>query len=58
MNTVIENRTWRYATKKFDSTKKIADSDFEQLMESVQLSASSYGLQPVSYTHLTLPTKA
>ncbi len=46
MNTVIENRTWRYATKKFDSTKKIADSDFEQLMESVQLSASSYGLQP------------
>ena len=46
MNNIIENRTWRYATKKFDSTKKISDEDFELLLESVRLSASSYGLQP------------
>lgn len=46
MNNIIENRTWRYATKKFDSTKKISDADFELLLESVRLSASSYGLQP------------
>jgi len=46
MNSLIKNRTWRYATKKFDSAKKIATSDFEQLMQSVQLTASSYGLQP------------
>jgi nitroreductase len=46
MNNILENRTWRYATKKFDNTKKISDEDFELLSESVRLSASSYGLQP------------
>ena len=46
MKNILENRTWRYATKKFDSTKKISDKDFELLLESVRLSASSYGLQP------------
>lgn len=46
MKNILENRTWRYATKKFDSTKKISEEDFDLLMESVRLSASSYGLQP------------
>ncbi|WP_350291166.1 NAD(P)H-dependent oxidoreductase [uncultured Croceitalea sp.] len=43
---ILQNRTWRYATKKFDSTKKVSEEDFKLLMESVRLSASSYGLQP------------
>lgn len=46
MNNVLENRTWRYATKKFDSTKKVSDNDLEVLLEATRLSASSYGLQP------------
>ncbi|MDF0708216.1 NAD(P)H-dependent oxidoreductase [Flagellimonas okinawensis] len=46
MSTVIENRTWRYATKKFDPTKKISADDLETLLEATRLSASSYGLQP------------
>lgn len=46
MSTVIENRTWRYATKKFDPTKKISGDDLEILLEATRLSASSYGLQP------------
>jgi nitroreductase len=46
MNTFIENSNWRYATKKFDSTKKITNSDFEKLLEAIRLSPSSYGLQP------------
>ena len=46
MNNILENRTWRYATKKFDSSKKISDADFKVLLESLRLSASSYGLQP------------
>lgn len=46
MNTVLEHRTWRYATKKFDATKKVSDEDLETLMEATRLSASSYGLQP------------
>jgi nitroreductase len=46
MNTVIEHRTGRYATKKFDAAKKVSDKDLETLMEATRLSASSYGLQP------------
>ena len=46
MNTFIENQNWRYATKKFDATKKVSETDFETLKQAVRLSASSYGLQP------------
>lgn len=42
----LENLQWRYATKKFDSEKKLSEEDLEELLESVRLSASSYGLQP------------
>lgn len=42
----IENRTWRYATKKFDNTKQVSDEDMETLLEAIRLTASSYGLQP------------
>jgi nitroreductase len=43
---ILDGLNWRYATKKFDSTKKISDNNFETLLKSLQLSASSYGLQP------------
>ncbi|MCK0191308.1 NAD(P)H-dependent oxidoreductase [Arenibacter sp. F20364] len=46
MNTYIENLNWRYATKKFDTTKKVSEKDLENLLEATSLSASSYGLQP------------
>ena len=46
MNSFIENQNWRYATKKFDSTKKIATEDIKTLKEAIRLTSSSYGLQP------------
>ena len=46
MNNFIENQNWRYATKKFDATKKVSDSDLAILKEAIRLSTSSYGLQP------------
>ncbi|AKA35824.1 NAD(P)H-dependent oxidoreductase [Flagellimonas lutaonensis] len=46
METVLENRTWRYATKKFDTHKKVSGGDLDILLEATRLSASSYGLQP------------
>ena len=46
MSKFIENQNWRYATKKFDATKKIASEDLETLKEAIRLSTSSYGLQP------------
>lgn len=45
-HTIIENLNWRYATKKFNAEKKIAQKDLEILKQSIRLSASSYGLQP------------
>ena len=46
MSNFIKNANWRYATKKFDSTKKVSSEDLETLKEAIRLSASSYGLQP------------
>ena len=46
MSTIISNANWRYATKKFDASKKISEQDFATLKEAIRLSASSYGLQP------------
>lgn len=46
MNTFLDNQNWRYATKKFDATKKISTEDFNTLKEAIRLSSSSYGLQP------------
>ncbi|MEZ4811765.1 MAG: NAD(P)H-dependent oxidoreductase [Allomuricauda sp.] len=55
MNSVLEHRTWRYATKKFDSTKKVSEQDLETLLEATRLSASSYGLQPYHVFVVTNP---
>lgn len=46
MSTFLNNQNWRYATKKFDATKKIAVEDLNILKEGIRLSSSSYGLQP------------
>lgn len=46
MSNFIENANWRYATKKFDTTKKVSDTDLAILKEAIRLSASSFGLQP------------
>ena len=43
---IIKGLEWRYATKKFDPNKKIPSAALAALKKAVQLSASSYGLQP------------
>lgn len=45
-NEILERLNWRYATKKFDSSKEVSKEDLEVLLETIQLSASSYGVQP------------
>jgi len=42
---LLKNLKWRYATKKFDSTKIVSDENIETIKQVVQLSPSSYGLQ-------------
>jgi len=55
MTKIIENLMWRYATKKFDKTKKVSDEDLNELLESLRLSASSFGLQPWKFIVITDP---
>jgi nitroreductase len=45
MSTFLENQNWRYATKKFDPSKKVSQVDIDFLKEAIRLSTSSYGLQ-------------
>jgi len=52
---MIEDLNWRYATKKFDSSKKISAEDLESIKEATRLSASSYGLQPYEILIITDP---
>ena len=51
--TIIEQLNWRYAVKKFDSTKKISDDDWNTLEHSLILAPSSYGLQPFKFIVVT-----
>ena len=44
---VIKALNWRYATKQFDPTAKLSDQQLEVLKEAFNLTATSYGLQPL-----------
>ena len=44
---VIEQLQWRYATKAFDPAKLISDEKLQVLKEAFNLTATSYGLQPI-----------
>lgn len=47
MHALLEDLNWRYATKKYDTSKKIDQEHLDILLEAVRLSPSSYGLQPL-----------
>ena len=46
MNSILETMNWRYATKAFDTEKKLSDEQLQTLLDAAILSPSSYGLQP------------
>ncbi len=46
---------WRYATKKFDPTRKISAADWQVLEQSLVLTPSSFGLQPWHFFVVTDP---
>jgi len=43
---LLQQLQWRYATKKFDSTKKIPEDVWNALEQTLVLAPSSFGLQP------------
>jgi len=44
--TLIEKLNWRYAAKKYDTSKSVPVETVEKIVEAVRLTASSSGLQP------------
>lgn len=44
---MIDALEWRYATKKFDDQKKIDSAKIELIKKAFNLTATSYGLQPL-----------
>lgn len=47
MNETVERQlSWRYATKRFDSTKSISERSWETLEQALLQAPSSFGLQP------------
>jgi nitroreductase len=43
---VLKKLEWRYATKRFNSDKKLNDKQLNLLVDAVNLAPTSYGLQP------------
>ncbi len=48
MSNPIEQLEWRYAVKKFDSEKLLSDEKMNILKKAFNLTATSYGLQPIT----------
>lgn len=46
---ILHKLQWRYATKKFDPEKVVAEKDITELLKAMNLSASSSGLQPYKF---------
>ncbi len=42
---LLEDLKWRYATKKFDRSKKVAQEDVDKIVEAARLAPTSSGLQ-------------
>ncbi len=55
MSIFNENMQWRYAVKKFDTTKKITAEQLDDLLEAANLAPTSYGLQPFRFLVITRP---
>ena len=52
---LLQQLNWRYATKKFDPTKKIPAEDWAALEQALVLTPSSAGLQPWKFFVVTDP---
>jgi nitroreductase len=51
-NSLLDALNWRYATKRYDASRKIPQATFELLMESIRLTPSSYGMQPIKILNI------
>jgi nitroreductase len=52
---LVEAQRWRYATKRFDTTRQIRFETWEAIEDSLVLTPSSYGLQPWNFLVIKSP---
>lgn len=45
----LSSLTWRYATKKFDTSRKVSEQDLESIIEAIRMTPTSFGLQPYHF---------
>lgn len=55
MSTFMDAMNFRHACKKFDATRKIADAEFEQILEIGRLSPSSFGMEQWRFVVVQTP---
>jgi len=55
MINIIEALNWRYAVKRYDTSKKLSEEQIDKLFEAVRLSPSSFGLQPYKILNIKSP---
>ena len=55
MTQINDSLNWRYATKAYDTSKKLNEDQLNTLIESIRLSPSSYGLQPYRVINVKTP---
>ena len=55
MKKIVEDLNWRYATKQFDASKKLTNEQLETIKESLRLTPSAYGIQPLKFIFVSSP---
>jgi nitroreductase len=56
MKQIIEDLNWRYAVKQYDPSKIISNEQLEIIKESLRLTPSAYGLQPLKFIFIDTPS--
>lgn len=55
MKKIIDDLNWRYAAKKYNPTKKLSEQQLFTIKESLRLTPSAYGLQPLKFIFVDNP---
>jgi nitroreductase len=45
----LSQLSWRYATKKFDTSRKVSEGDLEKILEAIRMTPTSFGMQPYHF---------
>ena len=55
MQNIIQALNWRYATKEYDSNKKLSNEQLDILLKSIELTPTSFGIQAYKVFLVTNP---